>query len=211
MRSKSGSTFTEQARRDQIVAGTLNIIATNGYPQASVAKIAEHIGVAKSVVLYHFKSKNDIIAAAVTAVFERAAAIIVPAVAAETTATAKLCAYIRANARFIADSHVEAVAMLEITTSFRSDDGLRLDQAATRAAQTHPPQGDLALLDPLAIIAEGIEAGEFRSMSAVFAKNALRAALDGAVWEVGRDPDYDVTGYGEELVALFELAFRAQP
>jgi hypothetical protein len=41
-------------------------------------------------------------------------------------------------------------------------------------------------------------------------KNALRAALDGAVWEAARDPDYDVVAYGEELVTVFELATRAR-
>lgn len=211
MRSNDGLTFTEQARRGQIVAGATEIIAINGYAHASLAKIAEHIGVAKSVVLYHFRTKNEIIGAAVTAVFEQAAAVIVPAVAAENTAAGRLRAYIRANVRFIAESRVAAIAMLEITTGFRTDDGLRLDQAAARTALTNPPAGDLALLDPLSIIAEGIRTGEFRSMSAVFAKNALRAALDGGVWEVGRDPDYDVIGYGEELVTMFDLATRAQP
>ena len=211
MRSKDGLTFTEQARREQIVAGTLEIIATNGYAQASVAKIAEQIGVAKSVVLYHFKTKNDIIAAAVGTVFDHAAAVIAPAVAAEKTAAGKLGAYIRANTRFLADSRVAAIARLEITTSFRTDDGVRLDEAAARSAHIRPPAGDLALLDPLTIFVEGIEVGEFRPMSAVFAKNALRAALDGAVWELARDPNYDVIAYGEELVTLFDLATRARP
>ena len=49
------------------------------------------------------------------------------------------------------------------------------------------------------------------TLAAVFMKNALRAALDGAVWEVARDPVYDVAGYGEELVTVFELATKAQP
>ena len=40
-------------------------------------------------------------------------------------------------------------------------------------------------------------------------KNALRATLDGAVWEIARDPDYDVLGYGEELITMFALATKA--
>jgi TetR/AcrR family transcriptional regulator, fatty acid metabolism regulator protein len=210
MRSNSGMTFTEQARREQIVIGAVEVIAANGYAQASVAKIADHVGIAKSVVLYHFKTKNDIIEATVAAIFSQAASVIAPAVAVESSAKDKLAAYIRSNAQFIADRRIAAIAMLEIVTSFRTDDGLRLDQAAARSAQSHPPTGDLALLDPLAIIIEGIENGEFRSQSAIFTKNALRAALDGAVWEVARDPDYDVVGYGAELVTLFELATRGQ-
>lgn len=209
MRSTDGPTFTEQARREQFVAAAVEIIATRGYGQASVAKIAEHVGVAKSVVLYHFKTKSDIIEAAVTAVFLQAALVITPAVAAEPIAAGKLSAYIRANTAFLAGNRTAAIAMLEIVTNYRSDDGLRFDQVAAQEVQENPPTGDLAFLDPFAIFAEGVRSGEFRSLSAVFMKNALRAALDGAVWELARDPDYDVVGYGEELVTVFELATKA--
>ncbi|WP_279583221.1 hypothetical protein [Fodinicola feengrottensis] len=37
---------------------------------------------------------------------------------------------------------------------------------------------------------------------------AVRSALNGAVLEVGLDPDFDVLGYGEELVRLFEPIWR---
>lgn len=211
MRSSDGLTFTEQARREQIVAAAVEIIATNGFGQASVAKIAEHIGIAKSVVLYHFKTKSDIIEAAVAMVFTQAAVVIVPAVAAEDSAAGKLAAYIRANAAFIGGNRTAAIAMLEIVTSYRSDDGLRLDQVAAKSVRQHQPTGDLALLDPLAIFTEGVRSGEFRALSARFMKNALRAALDGAVWEIARDPGYDVFGYGEELVTMFDLATKALP
>ena len=205
MRSETGLTFIEQARREQIVIAAIEIIAAGGYASASVAKIAEHIGIAKSAVLYHFKTKPDIIEAAVTAVFTQAAVVMAPAVTAETTAAGKLAAYIRSNARFIADNPTAATAMLEIVTNYRSGDGLRLDQAAAKSVQESPPTEDLALLDPLEIFTVGVRNGEFRELSPVFMKNALRAALDGAVWEIARDPGYDVVGYGEELVTVFEL------
>ena len=211
MRSNNGLTFTERARREQVITAAVDLIATRGYGQASVAKIAEHVGVAKSVVLYHFKTKSDIIEAVLAAVLLQATVVIAPAVAAEPTAAGKLSAYIRANAAFIAGNRTAAVAMLEIVTSYRSDEGLRLDQAAAESVQERPPTGDLALLDPLAIFIEGVRSGEFRPLAAVFMKNALRAALDGAVWEKNSDPVYDVAGYGEELVTVFELATKAQP
>jgi TetR/AcrR family transcriptional regulator, fatty acid metabolism regulator protein len=210
MRSNSELTFTERARREQIVAAALEIVATGGYGQASVAKIADHIGIAKSVVLYHFTTKSDIIEAAVATVMTQAASAIITAVRTEHTAAGKLAAYIRANAAFIAANRTAAVAMLDIVTNYRSADGLRFDQAAVRSAGDDPPTGDLALLDPAAIFANGVGSGEFRALSVTFMKNALRAALDGAVWEVARDPDYDVVGYCEELVTVFELATRTQ-
>lgn len=211
MRSSGGLTFTEQARREQIVAGAVEVIANSGYGQASLAKIADHIGIAKSVVLYYFKTKSDVIEGVVATVFMKATLVIAPSVAAEATALGKLAAYIRANVGFIANNRTAAIAMLEIVTNYRSDDGLRFDQVAAQSMQNQPPTGAQALLDPFTIFAEGVDNGEFRPLSALFMKNALRATLDNAVWEIARDPDYDVVGYGEELVTVFDLAARAMP
>lgn len=206
MRSERAKTFTEQARRRQIIDAATEVIAESGYAQTSLARIAAHIGVAKSVVLYHFTTKAEVIEAVFVDIFERGAAVIVPAVVAETSASAKLAAYIRANIAFIAANRSTAVAMLELMAGFRDENGLRLDQAAAKAVHDHPPVGDLAALDPQTIFDEGLNSGEFRELSPVFMKHALRGALDSAAAEYARDPDYDVVGYGEQVVALFERA-----
>jgi TetR/AcrR family transcriptional regulator, fatty acid metabolism regulator protein len=208
MRSEDALTFTEQARRRQIVDAAIEVIAEAGYAQASLARIAAHVGVAKSVVLYHFTKKSEVVEAVATTVFDRGAAVIVPAVAAESTAAGKLTAYIRANISFVAANRSTAVAMLELLAGYRDDDGLRFDQAAAKAAAEHPLTGDLAALDPLSIFEQGLRNGEFRDLSALFMKNALRGALDSAAWEYARDADYDIVGYGEELVAIFDRATR---
>lgn len=204
MRSEPG-TFTERARRAQIVAAATQVIAEAGYAQASVAKIAENIGVAKSIVLYHFKTKNDIIEAVVIAVFSAAAAQMAPAIAAAASPGDRLAAYIRSNVAFIEQNPIAATAMVEILTGYRSPKGLRLDQAAASAP---PSDAGSTALDPEPIFVDGLSGGQFRELSPRFMKNALRAALDGAVWELARDPDYDVIGYGEELVTAFDLATR---
>ncbi|MGH3956581.1 MAG: TetR/AcrR family transcriptional regulator [Mycobacterium sp.] len=207
MRSAETLTFTERARRAQIVAGAIEVLAGAGYPQTSLAKIAEHVGVAKSAVLYHFTSKTEVIESVMLEVFTRAATIIVPAVHAESTALARLTAYIRANIEFVASNRVAAIALLEIITGYRNQDGLRFDQAAAGVA----PPAEFAAMDPEAIFTDGVATGEFESVSPRFMKNALRAALDGAVWELGRDPDYDATGYGEQLVDMFTKAVGVAP
>lgn len=206
MRSERAKTFTEQARRRQIVEGALEVIAEQGYPQASLARIAEHIGIAKSAVLYHFTSKSEVVEAVFTEIFTRGVAAIVPAVNAETTAASKLSAYIRANVAFVAGNRSAAVAMLELISGYRDADGLRVDQAAAKAVQENPPTGDLAALDPLTIFTEGVSNGEFRQLSPLLMKNILRGALDSAAQEYARDADYDVIGHGEVLVEVFEKA-----
>ncbi|MBA0044738.1 TetR/AcrR family transcriptional regulator [Mycobacteroides sp. LB1] len=205
MRSKKALTFTERARRTQIVAGAIEVLADAGYPQTSLSKIAEHVGVAKSAVLYHFTSKTDVIESVMAEAFTRAATVMVPAVQAESTATGRLTAYIRANIEFVVSNRVAAIALLEIICGYRSQDGLRFDQAA---AGTAPP-AEFAAMDPEAIFTEGVASGEFQPVSPPFMKNALRAALDGVVWELGRDPDYDAIGYGEQLVDIFTRAVGA--
>ena len=189
------------------MAGAIEVLAGAGYPQTSLAKIAEHVGVAKSAVLYHFTSKTEVIESVMLEVFTRAATIIVPAVHAESTALARLTAYIRANIEFVASNRVAAIALLEIITGYRNQDGLRFDQAAAGVA----PPAEFAAMDPEAIFTDGVATGEFESVSPRFMKNALRAALDGAVWELGRDPDYDATGYGEQLVDMFTKAVGVAP
>lgn len=206
MRSERTKTFTEQARRRQIVEGALEVIAEQGYPQASLARIAEHIGIAKSAVLYHFTNKSEVVEAVFTEIFARGAAVIVPAVNAETTAAAKLSAYIRANIAFVAANRSAAVAMLELISGYRDADGLRVDQAAAKAVQENPPTGDLAALDPQSIFAAGVEGGEFRELSPLFMKNILRGALDSAAQEYARDPGYDVIAHGEVLVDILAKA-----
>ena len=200
MRSTSDKTFTEQARREQIVMGATTVIAEIGYAATSVAKIADHVGIAKSVVLYHFKTKDDIIAAVVTDVFTAAAAHMLPALTAAGTPSERLGAYIRSNVAYIDGNRVAALALLEIVTGYRSPAGLRLDQVAD-------PGGDNPM-DPEAIFAEGVASKAFRPLSPTFMKNALRAALDGAVWELARNPEYDVLGYGDELATTFDMATR---
>ena len=104
MRSKEtggARTFADRSRRAQIVACAIEAVAELGFANTSIRKIAERVGVAMSVVLYHFANKDELVRAIVTEAWRSAIATILPPVEAETTATGKLHAYIRANVIFI--------------------------------------------------------------------------------------------------------------
>ncbi|ADG78897.1 Transcriptional regulator, TetR family OS=Tsukamurella paurometabola (strain ATCC 8368 / DSM/ CCUG 35730 / CIP 100753 / JCM 10117 / KCTC 9821 / NBRC 16120/ NCIMB 702349 / NCTC 13040) OX=521096 GN=Tpau_2290 PE=4 SV=1 [Tsukamurella paurometabola] len=207
---RSRDTFTSEQRRAQLVDAAIVVIAENGYPAASIARIAEHVGIAKSVALYHFRTKDELVAAVTTAVFAAAAGYIVPAIAAAGSATEKLAAYIRSNAAFLAEHREQTIALREIATTYRSADGRRFDEVVTDDATRNPPQGELALLDPAAIFALGVDNGEFRAdLDPVRTGSALRGALDGAATDHARLPDYDPIAYGETVVDLFTRAVIA--
>ncbi|NMO02148.1 TetR family transcriptional regulator [Gordonia sp. TBRC 11910] len=210
MRSTPSRTFTEDARRRQIVDCAIELIADVGYPQASQAKIAERAGIAKSVVLYHFANKDDLVTEIVNTVFTKAAAIMVPAIAAAPNATEKLTAYIDANGQFLATHRREAVALFEISNSYRSSDGLRLDQQAQKTVEAQGIPPEFALLDPQAIVELGISTGEFRAdLDPAMVRNAIRGSLDGAVSDMFRNPDYDIHAFTETLKVLYLNAIGA--
>lgn len=61
-------TITEQARRAQLIAVTIDVIAEHGYAGCSLQRIADAAGITKAAVIYHFASKNLVIQAAYEAV-----------------------------------------------------------------------------------------------------------------------------------------------
>lgn len=197
-------TFTETARRKQIVDCAIEVVAELGYAKASVRKIADRVGVAMSVVLYHFTNKDELVGAIVTEIYRSAITAILPAVQAEETAAGKLRAYIRANAAFIDTHRAHHVALLDIGSSFRSATGRRLDEMDVDAQL-----GDeLAALDIESILRLGKEKGEFRPLPERAIAVAVRGALNSAVLEASHDPGFDLVGYGDELADVFDLATR---
>ena len=57
---QSRPTFTEAARRTQIIACAIETLATLGYAQASLAHIAQRAGISKGVIVYYFSSKEEL-------------------------------------------------------------------------------------------------------------------------------------------------------
>ncbi|MFH8793497.1 TetR/AcrR family transcriptional regulator [Streptomyces sp. NPDC017941] len=59
-RVPSPLTFTEQARRRQLVECTIDLISTHGLPATSLSAIAAAAGLSKAAFLYHFSSKDNL-------------------------------------------------------------------------------------------------------------------------------------------------------
>jgi TetR/AcrR family transcriptional regulator, fatty acid metabolism regulator protein len=196
--------FTKRARRAQIVECAIEAVAELGYAQTSLRKIAERVGVAMSVVLYHFANKEELVRAIVTEAYRSVIATVAPAVAAEPTAAGKLRAYIRANAAYLDTHRLQFMAMLDIGLSYRSGSGRRLDELDVDPELL----GELAKLDLESILRLGQDSGEFRRLETRRIAVAVRSAVNGAALEIARDPEFDVLAYGEELVTVFDLATR---
>jgi len=196
-------TFTEAARRGQIIEAAIDTIAEVGFGRASLARIGERVGISKGLIGYHFAGKDDLIKQVVIHVLEAGRAYIIPRVFAESTGPAILRAYIESNLTFMREHRNYMVAVVEILRNgaFTTDSGLRVDgQDIDVATQLLTEQ--LVRLQA---------AGELRSDfdPAVMAV-AIRAAIDVVPHRLILDPDFDIENYAKEIVAIFDRATRAR-
>lgn len=98
-RSMARISFREQvlrAREDAILVSVNRLLAEKGFDAMTVDEVAADVGIAKASLYKHFTSKEELAAAAMIRVLERALAYFESqSVAAETTALAKLRAVAR--------------------------------------------------------------------------------------------------------------------
>ncbi|MDF0530760.1 TetR/AcrR family transcriptional regulator [Tsukamurella sp. 8F] len=201
MRSKR--TFTERARRDQIIVAATDLMAEVGYGNTSVRKIAERVGVAMSVVLYHFTNKDEIVRGVLEAAIDGAAEAVLPAVDAEQTAAGKLRIRILANATYLRADAKRFGVIIDIGTNYRSTGG------GVETIELSPDVAErFARLDFEPILRLGIERGEFAGIDTRMVATLLSSALNGVLTEVLRDPDFDVDAYGVLVADMAAMLVR---
>jgi len=194
-------TFTEAARRAQIIECAIETIATLGYSQASLAQIAQRAGISKSVITYYFASKEELIEQVVEGILTAAATSMGPQIAAKPTATARLQAYLRSNIAYIAAHRLQMMAIIEIVLNVRTEDGqLRYHPGAE--------EPDLEALE--AILRQGQDEGEFRAFDLRVMAVTIRGAIDGTARFLVANPTLDADSYARELVTLFDRATRKE-
>jgi TetR/AcrR family fatty acid metabolism transcriptional regulator len=196
-------TFTEMARRRQIVAAAIDTIAEVGYGQASLARIAARIGISKGVISYHFAGKDDLIKQVVVDVVEAGRAYIIPRVFAERSGPAILRAYIESNLAFMRENRNYMVAVVEILRNgaFTTDGGRRVDGRDIDVA-TRLLEEQLARLQAVGELRRDFDPGAMAV--------AVRAAIDVVPQRLVLDPDFDIDKYAREIANIFDLATRAE-
>src|SRR5215831_18146211 len=118
-REPGGQTFLEAARRAQIVECAIDTLASEGYGRATMARIAERANVSKSVIVYHFGTKERVFEQVTAEVIKTATEALLPVLDAEPTMAGKLAAYIRARVLFLATHRAHMLALFEIWMNSR--------------------------------------------------------------------------------------------
>ncbi|HEY6480989.1 MAG TPA: TetR family transcriptional regulator [Streptosporangiaceae bacterium] len=193
-------TFIETARRAQIVAAAIDVIAEFGYAGASFAQIAGRLGISRGLISYHFAGKDDLMKQVVRDVVEKGMAYMRPRILAGSTGDGMLRAYIESNLAFMRENRQGLIAVLEIA---RSADGRRLFY------------GDSDVVDAvraLEHLLSGFQAaGQLRpDFDPHVMALAIRAAIDAVPSRLAPEPEFDIDNYASEIAMIFHLATRVQ-
>lgn len=196
----SQESFTRSARKAQIVAAAIDLIAEVGFAHASIRKIADRVGIAMSAVLYHFGTKDNLVDAIVEHMYRTMLTQLAPAIDAERTATGKLHTYIRCSTSYFGTHRTALKALASLGTTYVPTDGRRFEELGLRPDIAE----QLAILDPTSILAAGQHDGEFGDFPLQSTAIALRGAVNGVVDKVLGDPGYDVGSYAGDLIEIFD-------
>ncbi|MGH2892364.1 MAG: TetR/AcrR family transcriptional regulator [Solirubrobacteraceae bacterium] len=193
------STFTQRMRREQLLGCAIDAIVDLGFQGMSVGEVARRAGVSKGVVTYHFAAKDDLIYELVAQIFDSITEFLESRVG-RTTPETFVADYITAWVEYYRTHTRYMLAIGEIWLNFRDDTG-------------HRRFGDQAIAGELSKVQLALELGQAGGSRGQFSARvmavSMKAALDALLGQLAGDPELDLEAYGDELVALFERATRA--
>ncbi len=114
--------FTQTARRAQLVGCAVDALAHVGYQQTTVAEVARRAGVSKGVVTYYFPARDDLVRAVVAAVFGSVAERVGSRLG-DVPPERYVAAYLGAWIDYYRTNRREMMALTEIWPNFRDAEG----------------------------------------------------------------------------------------
>lgn len=188
-------TITEQARRSQLIAATIELIAEHGYAGCSLQRIADAAGITKAAVIYHFDSKNAVLRAAYETVIESLTTRVEADITAASSAAGAVDAYLTSLIGHMAD-HPRHVRVL--VEALGAAEAIGIEDGRHSAARWRP----LA-----ALIDAAVAAGEYHSeVDSRTLAIILSGAIDAVVAETLTDPTFDLTTAGTTLLTTLHRA-----
>jgi len=183
-------TFTEEARRAQLVDVTIELVADRGYAAASLGRIAESAGITKAGVLYHFPSRQALVEAAYQHVLAAVVATVAAAVGAAGPADG-VSAYVRSMVGHLRERPRHVRMLIEAMTSVAplTDSKARWSAVADLLAAARAARG---LTEPV----------DLRSAALL-----IGGGIDAIVAESLADPAYDAAAAAALLVDVVERGF----
>ncbi|MGW7823748.1 TetR/AcrR family transcriptional regulator [Streptomyces puniciscabiei] len=156
--------------REEVLAAAMDMIAERGLEKLTMAALGREVGMSSGHLLYYFRSKDELLLQTLEWSEGRLGAERGRLLTRPGTARERLSAYVDL---YVPDGHRDPhwTLWLEVwNRSQNADDDARARQVAIEGAWHR---------DLVALIAEGVSRGEFRTVDADRFATRLRALLDG--------------------------------
>lgn len=199
---KTGQSFIEQARRKQIIEAAVDVLADEGFRAATVERIARQAEVSKSLILYHFSSKDELLRQTLFETVAQLASQVTAGISFDCSAVEVLRQLVRQSALSGLKNGRQRRAVYQIVVN--------LGPGATK------PTLGVADAEPVLagyerLFSQGKEEGVFR---ADLDTRVMAVTYDAAINAMNRHfdayPDDDVDTYVTELVRILLLGVQGK-
>ncbi|MEP7023154.1 MAG: TetR family transcriptional regulator C-terminal domain-containing protein, partial [Actinomycetota bacterium] len=186
---------TAEQRREQMLRAALEVISERGYPDTRIADVAERIGISPALIIYYFKTKDQLLTEAMRYSEDQWYASCQRRLAVLDTAAAQLAELVAMSCLPEADPEPPGYWLLWL--DFWAQAARNTEVASVRQKSDERWRRLLSSL-----VLAGQEAGEFREVDAGRFAIGLSALLDGLAIQIALgDPVVDQVG-------AFELSMQ---
>jgi TetR/AcrR family transcriptional regulator, fatty acid metabolism regulator protein len=184
-----------RARRHQFVECAIESLVELGFAGTTIAEVARRAGVSKSVVLYHFSSRTELMLAVVTQVYEDATPQAQAVIRAAAPGRDRVLSYVRMTVQFAWTHQREAKAVLEVARNLRDENG--------RPWETFEGNNRL-VARTRELLEEAQRDGALADFDSWTLAVLLRATIDALSEQFMADPSVDGAQVAEHLVRLVD-------
>jgi AcrR family transcriptional regulator len=176
---------TADQRREQMLQAALEVISARGYADTRIADVAERAGVSPALVIYYFKTKDQLLTEAIRYYEDKWYAVGQDRMAGLTTAAAQLEEFVAMSCLSEADPEPAGSSLLWL--DFWAQAARNAEVAGVRQKSDERWRQVIS-----ALVQEGQEAGEFRDIDAGRFAIYLSTLLDGLTIQIAlEDPVVD--------------------
>jgi AcrR family transcriptional regulator len=186
---------TADQRREQMLHAALEVISARGYADTRIADVAERAGVSPALVIYYFKTKDQLLTEAIRYYEDTWYAVGQDRMAGLATAAARLEEYVAMST--LSEADPEPASSWPLWLDFWAQASRNAEVAGVR--QKSDERWREVISD---LVHDGQEAGEFRALDAQTFAIYLNTMLDGLTVQIAlEDPVVD-------SVRAFELTMQ---
>ena len=180
-----GALGTADHRREQMLRAALEVIAERGYADTRIADVAERTGISPALVIYYFKTKDQLLTEAIRYYEDNWYAVGQSRMAALTSAAERLEEFVAMSC--LPEADPEPSGSWQLWLDFWAQAARNAEVASVRQKSDERWRDVIASL-----VREGQEAGEFRDVDADSFAVYLSTLLDGLTIQIAlNDPVVD--------------------